>query len=263
MGIINVTPDSFSDGGEFLLPDSALARAERLIGEGADIIDVGGESTRPGSAPVDADEEAKRVIPVIEAIVKRFDVPVSVDTTKYEIAKRALDSGAEIVNDVSGLRFDDRIADLTAERGSGLVLMHSRGKFETLHIQEPVDDILSEVHHGLAGCLSLAASHGVADEQIVIDPGIGFGKSFDQNLELLARLDKVKAEFPKYPILVGVSRKSFIGRVLDDVPTEERLYGSLAAAAIAVWNGASIVRTHDVAPTVESMQTVHAIRSKL
>ena len=203
MAILNVTPDSFSDGGKFLSVDDALRQAEKMIAEGADIIDIGGESTRPGSKPVNVDEEISRVIPVIEAIAKRFDTPISIDTTKSEVAERAIDAGAEIINDISGLRFDERIADVAAKTGAGLVLMHSRGTFETMHTQPPVDNILAEVVADLQRAIELAHAHGVGDEQIALDVGLGFGKTFEQNLELLAKLDKIVAEFKAYPMLVG------------------------------------------------------------
>jgi len=258
MAILNVTPDSFSDGGNFSDPEAALRNADRLVNEGSAIIDVGGESTRPGSSRVSAAEEIDRVVPVIERIAARFDVAVSVDTSKAEVAEAALYAGAEIINDISGLRFDDRLAGIAAESGAGLVLMHSRGEFETMHSQPPVEDIIAEVATDLRRSTGLAVSAGVSDAQIALDVGIGFGKTLDQNLELLAKLDRLIADFPQYPMLVGASRKSFIGKLLDDAPTDKRLFGSLAAAAIAVWNGANIIRVHDVAETVEAIKVVRA-----
>ena len=260
MAILNVTPDSFSDGGRFVEPDSALRQAERLIAEGADILDIGGESTRPGSGRVSVEVEISRVVPVIRAISKRFDIPISIDTSKSEVARTALDAGAEMVNDISGLRFDERIASVAAEHKAALVLMHSRGDFETMHSQPPVDDILADVTADFRRSTSMAMEQGVGTEQIVLDIGIGFGKTLEQNLELLAKLDKLIAEFPVFPMLVGTSRKSFIGKLLGDLPPNERLSGSLATAAIAVWNGAKIVRVHDVRETIETLRTVDAIR---
>jgi dihydropteroate synthase len=261
MGIINLTPDSFSDGGKFFSVDDALRQAEKLVGEGADILDLGGESTRPKSTPVPANQEIERVCPVIEAIVKRLEVPVSVDTTKSSVAQAAIEAGAEIINDISGLRFDENIAFVAADSGAGLVLMHSRGTFETMHKQPPFDDILNEVSNDFRRAISIARSSGVKDDQIVLDIGIGFSKTFEQNLELLAKLDKLVEEFPKFSMLVGTSRKSFIGKLLGGVPAEERLSGSLATAVIAVWNGAKIIRVHDVRPTVEVMKVTDNIRS--
>ena len=260
MAILNVTPDSFSDGGYFTNPNAALRQAEKLINEGSDILDIGGESTRPGSVRVAAGEEIERVVPVIEAVAKHFDVPISVDTSKSEVARAAVDAGAEIINDISGLRFDPEIATVAAERKTGLVLMHSRGEFETMHSQSPVEDIMAEVINDLRRSTAAALSRGVEAEQIVLDIGIGFGKTLRQNLELIADLDKLIAEFPDYPMLVGTSRKSFIGKLLDGAPPEQRLSGSLASIAIAVWNGAKIVRVHDVKETVETLRVVEAIK---
>ena len=259
MGILNVTPDSFSDGGEYSTIDDALRRVENMIAEGADIIDIGGESTRPGSKPVAADEEISRVVPAIRAIVKRFDIPISVDTTKPEVAERAVNAGAEIINDISGLRWDPRIADIAARTRAGLVLMHSRGTFGSLHTQPPVEDILHEVAIDLHRAIDVANSGGVKNRQVVLDVGIGFGKTHEQNLELLAKLGKLVTEFEQFPILVGASRKSFIGRILGNVPPSERLQGSIAAAVSAVGNGAKIVRVHDVGETVAAIKMATAI----
>jgi len=261
MGIVNVTPDSFSDGGEYLSQDDALRQAEKQVADGADIIDIGGESTRPGSKAVAIDEEIRRTVPVIEAIQERFDTPISIDTTKFEVAERAVKAGAEIINDISGLRFDERIANVTAASGAGLILMHSRGVFETLHSQPPVDNILADVTSDFQRAIATAKSHGVADEQIALDIGLGFGKTQEQNLELLAKLGNIVDEFKAYPMLVGASRKSFIGRVLGDILPGERLGGSLAAAVLAVRNGANIVRVHDVKETVAAIKVAVAIKS--
>lgn len=259
MAILNVTPDSFSDGGRFMTVDEALRQAERLITGGADIIDIGGESTRPGSQRVSIEDETARTIPVIEAISKRFDTSISIDTTKSVVAGRAVEAGASIINDISGLRFDEAIAAVAAQTGAGLVLMHSRGDFSEMHTQPVVDDIIAEVTAGFDRSITLARAHGVTDEQIVLDIGVGFGKTLEQNLELLAKLDKIKAEFKAFPMLVGASRKSFIGKILGDVPPSERLAGSLAAAIVAVQNGANILRVHDVSETVQAIRVVAAI----
>jgi len=263
MAILNVTPDSFSDGGRHSSADDALGEVERFIADGADIIDVGGESTRPGSSRVTVEEEIERVVPVVDAIAKRFDIPISVDTTKSEVAKRAIDAGAEIINDISGLRFDERIGEVVASSKSGLLLMHSPGEFETMHTQPAVADILAAVSEGFRASIAKAKSFGIADENIALDVGIGFGKTPEQNLELLAKLDRLVADFPLYPMLVGTSRKSFIGKLLGDAPAGERLIGSLATAAIAVWNGARIVRVHDVKQTAEAVKLVDAMMGQL
>lgn len=262
MGILNVTPDSFSDGGRYVSLDSALRQAESMVEEGADILDIGGESTRPGAMQVSAEEEIERVAAVIEAIHERFDIPISIDTYKSGVAREAIRAGAEIINDISGLRFDRELAKVAAEHETGLVLMHSRGDFATMHSQEPVEDIISEVTNDLCRAVSAAETAGVNGENIVLDIGIGFGKTFEQNLELLAKLDTIVSEFDRFPMIVGASRKSFIGKILDRVPPHERISGSLAAVAIAVWNGAKIVRVHDIKETVDTIRTVTAISTK-
>ena len=261
MGILNVTPDSFSDGGRFADLDAALRRAEEMISEGAAIIDIGGESTRPGSERVPAAIEIDRVVPIIEAIGSRFDVPISIDTSKAEVAEAAVEAGAEIINDISGLRFDERIADVAARTKAGLVLMHSRGSFETMHSQPPVADILEEVSNDFRRSIAIAEERGVSRDAIVLDIGIGFGKTLEQNLELLGKLDRIADTFKAFPLLVGASRKSFIGKILDGAPPENRLSGSLAAAVIAVLNGAKIIRVHDVRQTVEALRVGVAIET--
>lgn len=267
MGILNVTPDSFSDGGRFFSLDKALEHAQQMISEGADIIDVGGESTRPGNeGPVSANDEIDRVVPVIEALAKSCpEIPISVDTTKSEVARAALHAGAAIVNDISALRFDFYVADAAAREGAGLVLMHSRGTPATMHRLPPVAEIMEEVVSSLGASVNMAERRGVQRESIVIDPGIGFGKSQEQNLELLARLEEFSAAFPDLAILVGTSRKSFIGRILADesgvpTPIEDRMFGTMASVAVAVLKGAHIVRVHDVKATVESVRVLDAIK---
>lgn len=265
MGILNVTPDSFSDGGEFFSLEKALAHAEQMIAEGADIIDVGGESTRPGGAAiVSAEEELKRVLPVVEELIKRFTVPISVDTTKASVARAVLHAGAAIINDISALRFEPEIADEVAKSGAGLVLMHSRGTPGALHGLEPVADIIEEVTSSLRNSIEIAEQRGVKRESIVIDPGIGFGKTQEQNIELIAKLDQFVAAFPDFPLLIGTSRKSFLGRILADAngnpaPPEERLYASLATMTAAILKGAHLVRVHDVRATMDAMKTVHTL----
>jgi dihydropteroate synthase len=262
MAILNVTPDSFSDGGKFYSVDTALKQAEQMIADGADVIDIGGESTRPGGERVSSDEEIERVVPVIEAIVSRFDVPISIDTSKSDVAEVAVEAGAEIINDISGLRFDERITEIAARHNTGLVLMHSRGEFETMHSQPPVDDIFDEVSKDFNRAIEVAQAFGVLRENIVLDIGIGFGKTFGHNLELIANLDRLVDEFNGHPVLVGTSRKSFIGKILGDVPSDERLGGSLATAIVAVWNGAKIVRAHDVRETVDALKTADLLGSR-
>lgn len=266
MGILNVTPDSFSDGGQFLTLDKALAHAERMISEGADIIDIGGESTRPGGEPVSTEQEIDRVVPVIEALAKRLSTPISVDTTKSEVARAALDAGAAIVNDVSALRFDFYVADVAARAGAGLVLMHSRGTPATMHRLPPVAEIMEEVTSSLRASIHMAERRGVKHESIVIDPGIGFGKSQEQNIELIARLDELIAVFPDLPLLIGTSRKSFIGKILADesgapAPAPDRLYGTLATITAAILRGAHIVRVHDVAAAAKTAKVADAIKN--
>jgi dihydropteroate synthase len=265
MGVLNVTPDSFSDGDKFLTLDKAIAHADQMIADGADIIDVGGESTRPGGEPVSAEEEIQRVVPVIKELTKRSDTPVSIDTTKSEVARAALDAGASIVNDISGLRFDFYVADAAARANAGLILMHSRGTPATLHRLPPVADIVSEVRNGLRASVHMAERRGVKRESIAIDPGIGFGKSQEQNLELIAKLDQLIASFPGLPVLIGTSRKSFIGRILaskDGTPAsaDQRLHGTIASMVAAVLKGAHIVRVHDVRPIREALRFTDALR---
>lgn len=256
MGVLNVTPDSFSDGGLFLEVDAAVARAEVLVEEGADLVDVGGESTRPGAAPVPLEEEWRRVGPVVERLAAR-SITVSVDTTKSEVARRALEAGASVLNDVSGLRFDSRMADLAARHGAGLVVMHMRGDPATMQRDVVYEDLIGEVRACLEGALRVAEERGCAPEQVVIDPGIGFGKSVEGNLELLGRLDEFVAL--GRPILIGPSRKSFVGRLLD-VPTEERLEGTIAACVMALERGARIFRVHDARPVRRALDVAEAIR---
>jgi dihydropteroate synthase len=239
-----------------------------MIAEGAVMIDVGGESTRPGGEPISVEDEIQRVVPVIEALAQRTDTPISVDTTKSEVARAALDAGAAIVNDISALRFDFYVADAVARAGAGLVLMHSRGTPATMHRLPPVADIMHEVTHSLRASINMAERRAVKRESIVIDPGIGFGKSQEQNLELIAKLDQLIAAFPDYPLLIGTSRKSFIGRLLADesgtpAPAEDRLHGSLATLTTAILKGAHIVRVHDVKATKDAIRVTESIRENL
>lgn len=263
MAILNVTPDSFSDGGKFFSVENALQQAEKLIEEGADILDIGGESTRPNSERVSAEDEINRVIPIIEAISKRFDIPISIDTSKSEVAEKAVESGAEIINDISGLTFDEKIGEIAAKYKTGLVLMHLRGNFEEMHKQKPVENILSEVSNGFQKSIEKAEKFGVKKEQICLDVGIGFSKTFEQNLELVAKMNQLCEKFSEFPMLFGASRKSFIGKILAEELPEKRSNGTLAANVLAVWNGANIVRVHDVKSTVEALKVSEAIRDQL
>ena len=258
MGVLNVTPDSFSDGGQFFSLDKAIAHAEQMISEGADIIDVGGESTRPGSESVSEDEELRRVIPIIERLAA--SIPVSIDTTKASVARASLEAGAEIVNDISGLRFEPSIADEVARAKAGFVLMHSRGTPKTMQQLPPVKNIMNEVIAGLRESIAIAEQRGVRRESIAIDPGIGFGKSYKQNLELIGNLDQLAVEFPEFPLMIGTSRKGFIGKLLGDAPAGERLQGSIATVVASVLKGAHIVRVHDVKEMVEAVKVADAIK---
>jgi dihydropteroate synthase len=262
MGVLNVTPDSFSDGGQFLSCEQAVTHARQMIEEGADIIDVGGESTRPGSDFVSQEEELRRVIPVIEQLASETSVPISIDTTKSAVARAALQAGAEIVNDISGLRFEPALAKEVASARAGLVLMHSRGTPKDMQQLPWAEDIMTEVIGGLRESVTCAEQHGVAQEMIAIDPGIGFGKTVEQNLELIARLDQIARAFPDLPILIGTSRKSFLGKLLNGAPADERLYGTIATVVASVLNGAQIVRVHDVKATVEAIRVADAITAK-
>lgn len=244
MGILNVTPDSFSDGGRFFSMETALERAVEMEREGADIIDIGGESTRPNAPAVTLQEELDRVLPVIEGLKGRISVPISIDTYKSGVAKAACAAGAEIVNDVTGLMFDPEMASVVAESGAGVVVMHTRGMPDTMQKDTNYDDLIADVKEYLAGSIELARRAGVAGERIVVDPGLGFGKSVQGNLELIKRLE----EFLPLgcPILVGPSRKSFIGAVTGR-DGRERIFGTAAAVVMSIAHGASIIRVHDVA----------------
>jgi dihydropteroate synthase len=261
MGVLNVTPDSFSDGGKFFSFDQAVEHAEQMVADGADIIDIGGESTRPGSDFVTQEEETRRVVPVIEALAKYLSVPISIDTTKVAVARASLQAGAEIVNDISALRFEPAIAGAVASAKAGLVLMHSRGTPKTMQQLPPVDDIITEVIVDLRRSIDTAEQQGVTMENIALDPGIGFGKTVVQNLELIAGLDQLTRAFPRFPLMIGTSRKSFLGKLLGGASADERLHGTIATVVAAILNGAHIVRVHDVRATVEAVRIVDAIRA--
>lgn len=257
MGVLNVTPDSFSDGGLFLDHDAALAQGLRMAEEGADMIDVGGESTRPGSDEVPVDQEIDRTAPVVKGLVAELDIPVSIDTRKAEVARAGLDTGASIVNDVSAGR-DQAMFEVVRDAGAGLVLMHMLGEPKTMQENPRYDDVVREVREYLGSRLDAAVAAGVDRDRLCIDPGLGFGKTYEHNLELMRDIDAFLDL--DVPVLVGPSRKSFIGKALDDAPLEERLEGTLAAVAWLAGHGAHIVRVHDVEPTMRVLKVVDAIR---
>jgi dihydropteroate synthase len=256
MGVLNATPDSFSDGGRLPTTEAAVANGLSLFEGGADWVDVGGESTRPGAVRVESEEEIRRVVPVIEGLRRRGAGTISVDTTKATVARAALDAGADVVNDVSAFAFDPEMAPLVASRGAPVVLMHNRGTFEDRHRDPIYDDVAAEVVSELRRALARAEGAGVPREQVIVDPGIGFAKDAAHSLEALARLDALAVL--DRPVLVGPSRKSFIGRVLD-LPVEQRLMGTAAAVAACVLLGAHIVRVHDAAEMVQVARVCDAI----
>ncbi len=257
MGILNVTPDSFSDGGKFLNMDAAIARALAIERAGADLIDIGGESTRPGSEPIAAEEELRRVIPVIESLRGRLKIPISIDTMKPEVAEAAAAAGAEILNDVSGLRAGSGMAEIARRRKLPLILMHMRGEPRTMQQQPFARNVLRDVTSGLHRSLATARRAGVPKSQIVLDPGLGFGKSTEQDFELLAHLPDLARL--GCPLLIGASRKKFIGRVLGGVPSSERVWGTAATVCAAISGGAHIVRVHDVTEMVQVARVTDAV----
>jgi dihydropteroate synthase len=251
MGVVNVTPDSFSDGGIYPSPAAAIEAGMRMVAEGADIVDVGGESTRPGYRPVDAQEELRRVMPVIVGLVQATRTPISIDTYKAVVAQAALDKGARMVNDVWGLQGDPDMARVVAAHGAAIVVMHNRDTVD------PAIDIIDDVRAFFTRSLDRAKRAGIRDDRIVLDPGIGFGKSLEQNLQVLARLHELR-DFG-HPLLLGTSRKSFIGRLFPSEP-RERLPGTIASNALAVLSGVDIIRVHDVAAHVQALRVAEAIR---
>jgi dihydropteroate synthase len=254
MGIVNVTPDSFSDGGLFLDAEAAVAHGRELAGQGAEILDVGGESTRPGAEEVSAEEEMARVVPVVRGLSET--ATVSIDTSKASVAEAALDAGATIVNDVTALRHDPEIGALCAERGAGLVLMHMQGDPRTMQEDPSYDDVVDDVKAFLAERMEVAVGAGIDEERVWLDPGIGFGKTLDHNLELLRRLGELR-ELGR-PLVVGTSRKSFIGRI-DGSEVGERLGGTIASSILAAAEGADVLRVHDVAEAAQAAKVASAI----
>lgn len=258
MGVINVTPDSFSDGGLHFDMEKAVKHAFKLIEDGADILDIGGESTRPGSEPVPLEEELRRTIPVIEAISRNSNVPISIDTYKAEVAKAALEAGASMVNDISAFRLDPDMPKVVAEYGVPVVLMHIKGRPRDMQKAPVYEALIPEIMEYLRTGIRLAAKFGIPEDRIIIDPGIGFGKTFEHNLEIINNLK----EFTMMgkPVAIGVSRKAFIGKILGDLPATERLEGTAAAVAISIMNGANIVRVHDVKEMSRVAKVADAIK---
>jgi len=257
MGIINCTPDSFYSGSRAPGLDEALALARRMIEEGADILDIGGESTRPGSDSVDPVEERRRAVPLIEAIRRESLIPISIDTRKASVARAALDAGADIVNDVSGLADDPEAAGLVAERGAPVVLMHRRGDSKSMQNDPHYDDTVGEIAEELLAAVDRAVAAGIRRERIILDPGIGFGKRLCDNLLILKEIPRLRVF--GFPLLIGLSRKSFIGKLLGGLPVEARLTGTIVANTYAACAGADIVRVHDVAEAVAMKRILHAI----
>lgn len=252
MGILNVTPDSFSDGGKFNQMDAALYHAEEMIRDGADIVDVGGESTRPGHTVISDDEEISRVVPVIEAIKSRFDIPVSIDTYKGKVTEAALKAGADLVNDIWGFKFDHKVAELTAQYGAACCLMHNRS--------EPTyQDYLNDVVADLKECVRIAKDVGISDDKIILDPGVGFGKTYQMNLEIINHVDVLHSL--GFPILLGTSRKSVIGQTLN-LPTDQRVEGTLATTVVGVLKGCAFVRVHDIKENKRVIQMTEAIMGR-
>ena len=256
MGIINVTPDSFSDGGALLDPARAIEAGVRLAAEGADLLDIGGESTRPGALPLSAAEEMRRVLPVVQGIASRVSIPLSIDTYKATVADAALSSGAAMVNDISGLRYDPALAEVVARRGAALILMHTRGRSRDMYEQATYHDVVDEVLDELRESIGFAQTAGINSNALLVDPGFGFGKTPEQNLTLLRELGALRVL--GRPILLGTSRKSTLGLVLD-LPVEERLEATLATTALGIANGADVVRVHDVHANVRAARMTDAV----
>jgi dihydropteroate synthase len=257
MGVLNITPDSFSDGGLFFDKEKAISHGLKMVEEGADIIDIGGESTRPGSKPLELEEELRRVIPVIESIAAKLDVPISIDTYKSAVAQKAIDAGAEIINDISGLNFDPNLAKVASKQDIPIVLMHIRGTPETMQKNIHYDSLFSEILHYLEDSIQRAESAGLDPCQIIIDPGIGFGKTVQDNLSIIRNLFEFR--ILGKPILLGTSRKDFIGKILN-VEVGERLEGTLSSITAGVLNGANIIRCHDVLQAKKAIAVADAIR---
>jgi len=258
MGILNVTPDSFSEGGTYFDLDAAIEHGLAMVEDGADIIDIGGESTRPGSDPLPTEEELRRVIPVIEALVPKVHIPLSIDTYKADVARRAFDAGASMVNDISGLRFDPDMPKVVASCDASVVIMHIKGTPQNMQQNPRYDALIPEIMDYLRCSIRLAVKFGVRDDRIIIDPGLGFGKTFDHNLEILRRLDEFT--LLEKPVLIGPSRKAFIGKILGNARPADRLEGTAAAVAVSIMNGANMVRVHDVKEMVKVAKIADAVK---
>lgn len=258
MGILNVTPDSFSDGGLLFDKTHAVEACLRMVDEGADIIDIGGESTRPGSDPVPFDEELRRTLPVIESLSSKVKVPISIDTYKADIARRALDAGASIVNDISGLTYDPEMPAVIARYNVPVVIMHIKGSPKNMQKNPSYNALIPEILEYFRSRIAFAVKSGIPEDRIIIDPGIGFGKTFDHNLEILHNLHKFTTL--GRPVLIGPSRKAFIGKILDDAPATDRIEGTSAAVAISIMQGANIVRVHDVKEMARVAKVADAIK---
>lgn len=259
MGVINVTPDSFSDPGMYLDRDRAISRGLELAGEGADIIDIGGESTRPGAVHISAEEELDRILPVIKGLREQTDILISVDTTKSEVAEAAFEAGANILNDISAFRFDDRMPLLASEAGVPVILMHMKGVPKTMQSNPFYENLYQEIHCFLQERISTAEAYGIRRETLIIDPGIGFGKNLEHNLAIIKNLKFL--EDLERPILVGISRKSFLGKILN-LPPQERVEGTIASAILSVLNGAHILRVHDVQAVRRAVTVAEAIMNE-
>lgn len=260
MGILNVTPDSFSDSGAYFSRDAAIEHGIRMAEEGAAIIDVGGESTRPGADPVSPDEEIRRTMPVIEALSKKVNVPISIDTYKADVARRALDAGASMINDISGLRFDYDMPKVAAEYNVPVVIMHIKGNPGNMQNNPVYEALIPEIMDYLRISIMLALKLGMREDMMILDPGIGFGKSLTHNLEIINNLQEFTCL--RKPVCIGVSRKAFIGKILGDAHASDRLEGTAAAVAVSIMNGANIVRVHDVKEIVKVAKVVDAIRKE-
>jgi dihydropteroate synthase len=258
MGILNLTPDSFSDGGSYTDVDSAIERAKKMVEEGVDIIDVGAESTRPGAVYIEEEEELRRILPVVERLVSEIDVPISIDTYKSRIAEECIQAGAHIINDIKGLKGDPNMAKIIAEYGVSVIIMHIQGTPENMQKNPEYDNIIEDIKESLGESVEIAIKAGISPKNIILDPGIGFGKTFRDNLEIIKKL----CEFKKleYPILIGASRKGFIGEILGTPPLD-RLEGNLAVAVISAYNGASIIRVHEVKETVRALKMTDAVKN--
>jgi dihydropteroate synthase len=259
MGVINTTPDSFSDGGSFDTLEKARARALEMVKAGADIVDIGGESTRPGAEPLPLDEELRRTVPLIESLVGELGVPISIDTYKSEVAARALDAGAVILNDISALRFDEALAPLAAERRVPVILMHMQGEPRNMQENPAYDDVVADISRFMRERAAAAIEAGISPENLLVDPGIGFGKTVEHNLEIIRRIEEFRSL--SYPLVLGTSRKRFIGAVLDR-PVDARLMGTAATVAFAVARGVDVVRVHDVEEMVEVVRMSDAVAGK-